>query len=368
MARTLYTHAGCASAAAFLANVNDDLVAEGWTIDKYVSGENGELYFHNAAGLYFSMAAKSSIRTVEEPGWRHICICGNTGFNTALGWYEQPGCFTPTMTIPDVGYGPSEGHFAYDQSYYGKLVGWWFSPAVDQYVVCGPDDIFIYSVGSGYSSLGGELAGVDELCLNMYLGAVEMFSPSFPDSSSGQYLVSDVLCGYCNINSRLSEILTGGLFGRYGFNYLNNLTKSYESLGFVENSGFLWRGADHWYDLRLSHHWLPWWSFSAANTSSPSVYYPLLRTPLEDRCLFFEKQLGWNATVDRASLWPVITSLKEMDGVEACNYPMGKMPYFAVELPHPVQPGEALSVGSKEFVCFPHLFTDSTFGAAIRIS
>lgn len=362
MARTLYAHAGCASAAAFLQNVNDALVAEGWTIDKYVTGESGELYFHNTAGRYFSMTAKSSIRTVEEPGWRHICICGNTGFDAALGWHEQPGCFTPSMTIPDVGYGPAEGHIAYSRSYYGKLVGWWFAPPVDQYIVCGPDDIFIYSVGEGYSVLGSELAGVNTLCLNMCLGEIERYSTSFPDASSGQYLVSDALTGYIEIYGRESECLTGGLFGRYLFNYENDLVQERGSMGFVENSGFLWRGANHWNDVRLSHVYDPWWSFGRGGD-----YFPLLDHHRDNRCFELDDLLGWNPTVDRATLWPVVASINEMDGANACNYPIGNMPYYAVELPHPIQPGESLSIGSKEFICFPHLFTDSTFGSAIRM-
>jgi len=95
-----FTFLNVGNQATFLGNIKNSIDAAnigaeyGWTIDDYVSGDDGLImaHSHGAYGnqnLFYSMKLRN-----PNSGTSHIHICGQTGYNGSLGYDEQPGRFT----------------------------------------------------------------------------------------------------------------------------------------------------------------------------------------------------------------------------------------------------------------------------------
>jgi len=91
-----YTFLNVGNQATFLGNIHDCINAagEGWTVDRYVSGDDGELLAHSTGefgnqNLYYSVKLR-----LPNNGVSHIHLCGQTGFDNGADYKSQPGKFT----------------------------------------------------------------------------------------------------------------------------------------------------------------------------------------------------------------------------------------------------------------------------------
>ena len=95
-----YTFLNVGNQASFLGNIRTVVDAAnagsdyGWTIDRYNSGDDGELLIHSNGihgnqNLYYSVKLRN-----PSAGCAHIHLCGQTGYNSGNSYDTQPGRFT----------------------------------------------------------------------------------------------------------------------------------------------------------------------------------------------------------------------------------------------------------------------------------
>ena len=95
-----YTFLNVGNQASFLGNIRTVVDKAycgndyGWDIDRYVSGNDGELLLHSN-GVYGNQNLYYSIKLrVPDSGTSHIHLCGQTGYDGGANYDTQPGKFT----------------------------------------------------------------------------------------------------------------------------------------------------------------------------------------------------------------------------------------------------------------------------------
>lgn len=112
-----FTFLNVGNQASFLGNIKTVVDAAycgaeyGWAIDRYSSGDDGELLLHST-GVYGNQSLYYSIK-LRNPnsGCSHIHLCGQTGFTEGASYNAQPNKYTVNVAgLPDSWDGSADSH------------------------------------------------------------------------------------------------------------------------------------------------------------------------------------------------------------------------------------------------------------------
>lgn len=359
-----YTFLNVGNQASFLGNIRTVVdvanagVDYGWTIDRYNSGDDGEILLHSN-GVYGNQNLFYSIKLRNpDSGCSHIHICGQTGYDSGAGYDVQPGRFTEeSNTIAPAWNGISSTG---NQGCYLK------APVTKQVIFVNKQFIYVFwkhDITRYY------WADTYPTWQSFFIGALDSF---FPETElylnwMNQTLWSD------------RGWYSSPFIGAYGF---------YPYLGYG------------WYsDPRPSHGLLFKQPFdtSAVNkdkflsgtrgtlVSSPRLYSTIYYS---DRGHYFWSgshnwgawdinswRIGfgyragtrYNVSVVKHFLHrPVMMLYESLSAEDTYHYPIGYLPYSAVRMGNLLKGDDTISYGTRNFSVYPTLREGNDFGVALE--
>lgn len=359
-----YTFINVGNQASFLGNIKTSVdvanagVDYGWTIDRYVSGDDGELLLHSTGAygnqnLYYSVKMR-----VPNSGVSHIHLCGQTGFDNGQNYDAQPGKFT----LNAAGLGAEwNGTANNNPANYVK------SPVSKQIVFVNKQ--FIMVLWKQDIILASPPGTVYPAWCRFFIGAMDSL---FPTTETLLNWVDETTWGRLGWTS---SMFTGG-----------HKHLPYYSGGWPTQpkptTGLLWKQP---YDASPVNKELYWASETWTN---PTRWYSTI--PHGDNYCWYGPTSFYSRDVHNSNYWrtcggfyydstrynvsvvkhflhrPVCYLYEYRDASNIFTHPFAYIPYQAVRMGNLLKGDDVISYGTRNFSVYPDIRDGNAFGCALE--
>ena len=357
-----------------LANIASAAQSGGWTVDKDAVVTDGELYLHStgngAQQLYFSLRLEASLDTTPV---FNLLAHGNTGFDAAKAWNEQPGRFTERIQPQYNKYQCIKPLFSDyrsssdPSSRYGSAAWWIVPPVAEQVVLVCPtfvltalrvvhpqeDRTFSGWVPFLFGAADSFRTGETEL--NMVLSSTwgvcshygTMLSMMFPVNSSSNYSNS---CADKPCN-------TIGLL--YGGGNADQLSETKTDRGYTGYPNCVVRSSIFSTPSRYTTGYAYGTTASHYNETLQSI----LKAFVAPQVLVYDAALLQNpGTLRSVLVKPLLYVCPKNGTVEI----VGELPYYAVNMTG-LAPKDILRFGGRSFFILPNIRDTDRIGLAVEV-
>ena len=329
----LYTYNNVQSAADFLTNLRNVASYEGWVIDNFTTANPHYLYLHsNGNGnqsLYYSMCMRyigNQTSYVSNAGdlWT-IVVYGNTGYNSANTYDNQPGKWTQN-----------------ENSWY-PLKGYFITfPAEKQYIFINSSQIIVFTTSyhtfEYYDGSWSSYFKNTKTNLGLYIGSINLYKS---DYSQGNVMLLD---GFHRTNIGYLYV-TSSLFGHreeaiyiFGGVLFENTLKAGSDLGLTVC--LIWY-LSNFYNI-----------FSYIKNKRTYQYY-----------------LGgtFNSFSNKAIGMKPVVFVRHSVGGYTYFFPIGELPYWYTQA-HPYhKTGDVITYGQRKFVIMSFFWEPSNHGVLLEV-
>jgi hypothetical protein len=364
-----FTFLNVGNQATFLGNIKNSIDAAnigndyGWIIDSYVSGDDGLIMAHSF-GQYGNQNLFYSIK-LRNPnsGTSHIHLCGQTGYDSGLGYDAQPGRFTvETRGIP------SSWNGAADNSQRANFLK---TPTTKQVIFVNKQNIHVF--WEGEISLMG-VGTVYPVWWRFTIGAMDSF---FPETETILNYVDETIWstrGWASCN------FTGG-WGYYPEPYGGSFpTTSWPQTGLLFKQPFdsvpvnkdfhsfqgtnTLRDTPRWYST--VHH-LDALNYRYYSSNPPAWYYGSWDYTSWRLGANYTRGLNYNTSFVKHFMHkPVVILYEWLDASNIFHYPIAYLPYQALRMGNLLKGDDTVSYGTRNFAVFPTFRNGNDFGMAIE--
>lgn len=360
-----YTFVNVGNQASFLGNIRTVVDAAnagaeyGWTIDRYNSGDDGELLLHSTGvhgnqNLYYSIKLRN-----PSSGCSHIHMCGQTGYDVGSNYDAQPGRYTEESN----GLVGSWNGIS-SNSYQGCFLR---SPVAKQVIFVNKQFIAVF-----WTTDITRYYWVDTFPTwqRIFIGAIDSF---FPETE--QYL----------------NWMDQTIWSDRGW-YSNPFLGSYAYYPHIPwgwqtvprpSHGFLYKQP---FDSVAVNKNKFMSGLSASLISSPRLYSTIYYRDCANLSIYgsahywsgwdyngwrlgFSYQGGtrYNVSVLKHYMHrPVMILYESLSAEEVYQYPIGYLPYNAIRMNNILKGDDTVSYGTKNFTVFPALRDGNDFGMAFE--
>lgn len=360
-----YTFLNVGNQASFLGNIRTVVDAAnagvdyGWIIDRYDSGDSGELLLHSG-GVYGNQNLFYSIK-LRNPtnGCSHIHLCGQTGYDSGQGYDAQPGKFTVNVAgLPGAWDGSSDAHPA----------NFIRSPVTKQVIFVNKQFIMVFwredvtiltPPGTTYP-----------MWKRFFIGAMDSF---FPETELYLNWVDEVCAAR---RGWTSSMFVGG------HKHIPTWNNGWYTLP-KPTTGLLWKQP---YDATPVNKELYWasesWSnpmrwFSTINAYDSYVYHSTYSGPYYN---YASRDVGswrmasgytdstkYNISVVKYFLHRPICMLYEyLSADNVFLHPFAYLPYLAVRMDNNLKGDDVISYGTRNFSVYPDCRDGKEYGCALE--
>ena len=330
----------------------------GWTIDRYNSGDDGELLIHSG-GVYGNQNLYYSIK-LRNPtsGCSHIHICGQTGYDGGAGYDAQPGKFTlNAQGLPDAWDGISSAHPA----------NFLKSPTTKQIIFVNKQFIMVFwkedvvkmnPPGTAYS-----------VWKRFFIGALDSLFPetetllNWVDETcvSPRGWTSSMFMGghkHLSYNTNTLPSPTTGLLWKQPYDsFPVNKDLFWGNLAIPSNFTRLVSTINH-FDQHVYY----------VHSSNPSMHHYASRDISSYRLGgSYTDSTRYNISVVKHFLHrPVMMLFEYLDAENVFFHPIGYLPYQAVRTVNLLAGDDVISYGTRNFSVYPDMRDGVNFGCALE--
>ena len=369
-----FTFLNVGNQASFLGNIKTAVdVANsgaeyGWTIDRYSSGDDGELLLHSN-GFYGNQNLFYSLKLrVPSGGCSHLQICGQTGYDSGAAYDAQPGKFSVNQN----GLCPAWDGNSQGSSNYGNYVK---SPIAKMCVFVNKQNIFVW--WKDEISLWSLPGTTYPIWRHFTIGAMDSFTPTtetflnWIDESIAQR------CGWAS-SPFIGQWKYKSHHDGYG-NWYRNPQPS---------TGFLWKqpydstpinyepftsSSDPYrntYNIRL-YSTISFYDNATLHSGSGTVQNPYYYSSFDISSLRFggdySETTRYNISVVKHVLHrPIFYLYHYINSEQVYVHPLCYAPYQAVRMANQLKGDDVISYGTRNFSVYPTFREGNTFGVAIE--
>jgi hypothetical protein len=366
-----FTFLNVGNQATFLGNIKNSIDAAnigaeyGWTIDDYVSGDDGLIMAHSH-GAYGNQNLFYSIK-LRNPnsGTSHIHLCGQTGYDSGLGYAAQPGRFTvETRGLVGSWNGVADN---------GSLGNYLKTPTTKQIIFVNKQNIHVFWEGE-ISTYGQAI--VYPVWWRFTIGAMDSF---FPETETILNYVDETIWssrGWASCN------FMGG-WGYYPWPYSTSSwgSTNYPITGLLFKQPFdsvpvnkdfhttdSWQGnlrsTPRWYS---TVHFLDSYNYGYYQSNPPTYHYGSWDYTSWRLGTNYTRGLNYNTSFVKHFMHkPVVILYEWLDASNIFHYPIAYLPYQALRMGNLLKGDDTVSYGTRNFAVFPTFKNGNDFGMAIE--
>lgn len=360
-----YTFLNVGNQASFLGNIRNAVdIANagndyGWIIDRYNSGDDGELLIHSN-GAYGNQNLYYSIKLrVPDSGVSHIHICGQTGYSAGSNYDAQPGKFT----INAAGLGDQWNGSG--NTYPANYVK---SPVTKQIVFVNKQFIMVFWRQD--VTLLSPPGNTYPLWCRMFIGAMDSF---FPTTETLLNWVDEVTWGRYGWTS---SMFCGG-HKHLPYYYSGWPTKP------KPTTGLLWKQPYDSTPVNKELYWaseswsnpMRWFSTINHHDNYCYYYYGSGNSVFTSRDVaswrlgggFYTDSTRYNVSVIKHFLHrPVVWFYEYINASAVFFHPLCYLPYQAVRMENLLKGDDVISYGTRNFSVYPDCRNGNVFGCAVE--
>lgn len=362
-----YTFLNVGNQASFLGNIKTAVdVANagndyGWVIDRYNSGDDGELLIHSG-GAYGNQNLYYSIKLrVPNNGISHIHLCGQTGYNSGSNYDAQPGKFTVNVAgLGEQWDGASSVHPA-------NFVR---SPITKQVVFVNKQFIMVFwKQDCTLLSLPGTTY---PLWCRFFIGAMDSF---FPTTETLLNWTDEVTWSRRGWTS--SMFVGGHKHIPYYANGWNTAPKPTTGLLWKQpydatpvNKELYWSSASWSNPMRWMstiHHYDNFCYYSGSGTAGNPYNFTAFDVGGWRKGGSYTDSTRFNVSVVKHFLHrPVVMFFEYLDAQNIFFHPIAYLPYQALRMGNLLKGDDVISYGTRNFSVYPDCRDGVAFGCALE--
>jgi hypothetical protein len=359
-----YTFLNVGNQASFLGNIKNAVditnagVDYGWTVDRYVSGDDGELLVHSN-GAYGNQNLYYSIKLrVPDSGVSNIHLCGQTGYNSGSNYDAQPGKFTMNATGLGSQWNGSDNNYP---SNYVK------SPVSKQVVFVNKQFIMVFWRQD--VTLLSPPGNTYPLWCRLFIGAMDSFFPTtetllnwVDEVTWGRYgWTSSMFCGgqkhlpYYNGGWPTVPKPTTGLLWKQPY----DASPVNKELFWPSES---WTNPMRWFST-INHYD----NYCYYTYSGGYIFYTRNVSSWRNGGGFYTDSTRFNVSVVKHFLHrPVVWFYEYLNAQNVFLHPLCYLPYKAVRMTNLLKGDDVISYGTRNFSVYPDCRDGVDFGCAIE--
>jgi len=348
-----YTFSNIQSPSQFFDNLVSVANLNGWTIDKYVSGDEGELYLHSLGNgnqkLYYSFQwvyAGNNSYVVNGSNLYDIRLYSNLGFDSSLTVNNQPGVWSSISS--------------YNTPVKMQPIQF---PVNKQYIFVNSSCLMVFSDYTLFANLFTTITSTtfssQRIINHIVIGSIDSYLGN-SETFGNLHIISGQTF---NVNNNV--YYTSGLGGNpMSSPYYTLATDSFKfvfSIYYLNETKF-----SGYYTklLGLSSTCYAYVLGSYKSAFKGGDYYP----PNTYYGFNYDKALTFNSYTNKAVLLKPIISIKHTIAGYNYFFPIGELPYYlSVHNPYFIA-GQEIYYGTRKFIAMPLLYYDCNYGVMIEVN